>query len=161
MTASDAEEMTLADLLGMADEADREAFQTMCLGYTETWGAPGLRAEIAATYVRQKADDILCFAGASEGIFAANSALLERGDHAIVITPNYQSHEVLPTAICEATGVPLNPEDSWSLDIDRIAAAIRPNTRIVTINFPHNSTGAILPLDRHRALIDLCRKHGI
>ncbi len=161
LTASDAEAMSLADLLNMASDEDREAFQTMWLGYTETWGAPMLRAEIARTYQRQEADDILCFAGASEGIFAANTVLLEPGDHAIVVTPNYQSHETLPTMICEATGVPLDPEDGWSLDIDRIRAAIRPNTRLVTINFPHNPTGAILPLDRYRDLIALCRHHGI
>ena len=86
---------------------------------------------------------------------------LDRDSHAIVVTPNYQSHETLPIAICEATGVPLDPDDGWSLDIDRIAEAIRPNTRLVTINFPHNPTGAILPLDRYMALIALCRKHGI
>lgn len=31
----------------------------------------------------------------------------------------------------------------------------------MTINFPHNPTGASLPLDRYTALIELCRKHGI
>ncbi|MEM7562617.1 MAG: pyridoxal phosphate-dependent aminotransferase, partial [Pseudomonadota bacterium] len=45
--------------------------------------------------------------------------------------------------------------------IDRIADAIKPNTRLITINFPHNPTGAILPIDRYEALIELCRKHGI
>ncbi len=161
LTASDAEAMSLADLLDMAGDEDRDAFQNMWLGYTETWGAPELRAEIAQIYAACSADDVLCFAGASEGIFAANSVLLERGDHAIVVTPNYQSHETLPSMICAATGVPLDPNDDWSLDIDRIKAAIRPNTKLLTINFPHNPTGAILPPDRYRALIDLCRQHGI
>lgn len=87
--------------------------------------------------------------------------ILDRDSHAIVVTPNYQSHETLPVAICQATGIPLDPDDGWSLDIDRVAAAIRPNTRLVTINFPHNPTGAILSLDRYHALIELCRKHGI
>ncbi len=161
MTASDAESMSLDTLLEMATPEDRDAFETMWLGYTETFGAPELRDEIAGTYVGQNSENILCFAGASEGIFAANTVLLDRDSHAIVVTPNYQSHETLPIAICEATGVPLDPEDGWSLDIDRIAAAIRPNTRLVTINFPHNPTGTILPLDRYEALIGLCRKHGI
>ena len=161
MTASDAESISLRDLLAMATPEDREEFEGMWLGYTETCGAPDLRETIAATYADQKASDILCFAGASEGIFAANSVLLDKDSHAIVVTPNYQSHETLPVAICEATGIPLDPEDGWSLDIDRIAAAIRPNTRLVTINFPHNPTGAILPHDRYTALIELCRKHGI
>jgi len=161
MTASDAESMSLPDLLAMASPEDRAGFESMWLGYTETYGAPDLREAIAGTFMRQSADDILCFAGASEGIFAANTVLLEKDSHAIVVTPNYQSHETMPIAICEATGVPLDPNDNWSLDIDRIAAAIRPNTKLVTINFPHNPTGAILPLERYRALIALCRTHGI
>ena len=161
LTASDAESMSLNDLLAMATPEERAAFEGMWLGYTETYGAPDLRAAIAATYKDQAAENILCFAGASEGIFAANNVLLDRDSHAIVVTPNYQSHETLPIAICAATGVPLDPDDGWSLDIDRIADAIQPNTRLVTINFPHNPTGAILPLDRYLALIELCRKHGI
>jgi aspartate/methionine/tyrosine aminotransferase len=161
MTASDAQSMSLRELLALATPAEREAFEGMWLGYTETFGAPDLRAAIAATYAGRTASDILCFAGASEGIFAANTVILDSTSHAIVVTPNYQSHETLPLAICAVTGVPLDPEDNWSLDIDRVAAAIRPNTRLLTINFPHNPTGAILPLDRYQALIELCRKHGI
>ena len=91
----------------------------------------------------------------------ANNVILDPDSHAIVVTPNYQSHETLPLAICETTGVALNPEEGWSLDIDQIAKAIRPNTKLVTINFPHNPTGTILPLDRYNALIALCRTHGI
>ena len=161
LTASDAESMSMRDLLAMATPGQRAAFDDFWLGYTETWGAPDLRAAVAATYTNQTAADILCFAGASEGIFAANQVLLDADSHAIVVTPNYQSHETLPAAICEVTGVPLDPDDRWSLDIDRVAAAIRPNTTLVTINFPHNPTGAILPIDRYRALIELCRRHGI
>ncbi|MFK7745942.1 MAG: aminotransferase class I/II-fold pyridoxal phosphate-dependent enzyme [Roseobacter sp.] len=161
MTASDAQSMSLRDLLNMASDADRDAFEGMWLGYTETFGAPDLRAEIAATYARQSTQNVLCFAGASEGIFAANAVLLDRDSHAIVITPNYQSHETLPLAMCDATGVPLDPDDGWSLDIDRVADAIRPNTKLLTMNFPHNPTGAVLSRDRYDALIALCRHHGI
>jgi aspartate/methionine/tyrosine aminotransferase len=161
MTASDAEAMSMRDLLAMATPEEREAFEGIWLGYTETFGAPDLREAIAKTYASQSASDILCFAGASEGIFAANQVILNQDSHAIVITPNYQSHETLPVAICEATGVPLDPNDNWSLDIDRVADAIRPNTKLVTINFPHNPTGAILPAERYQALVELCRKYGI
>ncbi|MEM9292117.1 MAG: pyridoxal phosphate-dependent aminotransferase [Acidobacteriota bacterium] len=161
MTASDAESMSLPDLLKMATPEEREDFENMWLGYSETFGAPELRETISTLFTDRKADDVLCFAGASEGIFAANTVILDQDSHAIVVTPNYQSHETLPLAICEATGVPLDGDDGWSLDIDRVAGAIQPNTRLVTINFPHNPTGAILPLDRYMALIGLCRKHGI
>lgn len=161
MTASDAESMSMSELLAMATPDERESFENMWLGYTETFGAPELRKTISTLYQKRNADEILCFAGASEGIFAANSVILDKDSHAIVVTPNYQSHETLPLAICEASGVPLNANDDWSLDIDQVADAIRPNTKLVTINFPHNPTGTILPTDRYQALIELCRKHGI
>ncbi len=161
LTASDAESLSMRDLLSMASDEDRDAFEGMWLGYTETFGAPDLREAIAGTYTQQSASNVLCFAGASEGIFAANSVLLDKDAHAIVITPNYQSHETLPLQICEATGVPLDANDGWSLDIDRVAAAIKPNTRLLTMNFPHNPTGAVLSHDRYDALIALCRTHGI
>ncbi|MEM5500083.1 aminotransferase class I/II-fold pyridoxal phosphate-dependent enzyme [Ahrensia kielensis] len=161
MTASDAESMTMRELLDMASDEDRAEFENLWLGYTQTFGAPDLREAIAATYEKQTASDILCFAGASEGIFAANTIILDKDSHAICVTPNYQSHEALPNAIGEVSAVPLDPNDNWSLDIDRMAAAIKPNTKLITINFPHNPTGAILPLDRYQALIELCRKHGI
>ena len=161
MTASDAESLSLSDLLAMASDEEREEFDQLWLGYTETYGAPDLREVIAGLYPECSPSDVLCFAGASEGIFAANKVLLDERSHAIAITPNYQSHESLPLAICETTGVPLDPDDDWSLDIDRIAPAIRPNTRLLTINFPHNPTGALLPADRLQALVELCRKQGI
>ncbi len=161
LTASDAESMSMRELLAMATPEQRAEFDDMWLGYTETWGAPDLREAVGATFAERSAHDVLCFTGASEGIFAANQVLLDRDSHAIVVTPNYQSHETLPQAICDVTGVPLDGDDGWSLDIDRVAAAICPTTKLVTINFPHNPTGAILPLDRYRALIDLCRTHGI
>ncbi|MFK8185984.1 MAG: aminotransferase class I/II-fold pyridoxal phosphate-dependent enzyme [Phormidesmis sp.] len=161
MTASDAESFSLRELLAMADPEDRAQFEEMSLGYTTTFGAPDLREAIASMYSQRQAAEILCFAGASEGIFAANMVILDKNSHAIVVTPNYQSHETLPVTICEATGIPLDPHDGWSLDIDRVADAIQPNTKLVTINFPHNPTGTILPLDRYHALIALCQKHGI
>ncbi len=161
LCASDAESMRLPDLLALASAADRAAFEEMSLGYTETFGAPDLRAAIADSYAAQTPETILCFAGASEGIYAANHAILTPGDHAIVVTPNYQSHETLPLAIGSVTGVPLDEAEGWQLDIDRVAAAVRPDTRLITINFPHNPTGAILSRDRYSALIELCRHHGL
>jgi len=161
MTASDAESLSIRDLLAMATTDEREEFENLWLGYTETFGAPDLREVIAEMYADRNSDEVLCFAGASEGIFAANRVILDRHSHAIAITPNYQSHESLPLAICDTSGVPLDPDDNWSLDIDRIAQAIKPNTRLLTINFPHNPTGANLPLERLEALVALCRKHGI
>ncbi|MPQ67870.1 MULTISPECIES: aminotransferase class I/II-fold pyridoxal phosphate-dependent enzyme [unclassified Pseudomonas] len=161
MTASDAQSLTIKELLALADASDREAFETLSLGYTQTFGAPELLEVIASTYERLVPADLLCFAGAEEGLYVAMHALLDKGDHAIVVTPNYQSSETIPLSLCEVTGVALDPEQGWTLDIDAVAAAIRPNTRLISINFPHNPTGKILERERFDALVDLCRQHGI
>lgn len=161
LTASDAQSLTLRELLDMADPEDAEAFDGLWLGYTQTFGAPDLRDEIARTYETVPADRILCSAGAEEGIYIASHVLLDAGDHAIVVTPNYQAAETVPLSICAVTGVPLDPDAGWDLDLDRVAGAIRPNTRLISINFPHNPTGRIIARDTLDGLVSLCRARGI
>ena len=161
MTASDAESLSVRELLALGGDAALETLLDLRLSYTESYGAPDLRATIAATYETCAAEDILCFAGAEEGLYCFYHALLGPQDHAIVITPDYQSAETVPLALCAVTGVALDPRESWTLHLDEVAAAIRPNTRALYINFPHNPTGKILERDRFDGLIDLCRRHGI
>ncbi len=161
LTASDAQSMSIAALLDYAAPEDRARFLNLHLGYTETFGAHPLRAEISQTYDAIKPENILCFAGAEEAIYVAMKVLLGPDDHCIVVTPNYQAAETIPLSICAVTGVALNENDNWSLDVDLIKAAIRPNTKVISINFPNNPTGAIIPRTTLNAIIDLCRVHGI
>ena len=161
LTASDIESMSINELLALASDQDREKFYNQWLGYTETFGHPELLDEIAGTYETINPGDLLCFAGAEEGIYTAMRVLLNKNDHAIVTVPNYQAAETVPSSICSVTGVALDENDNWSLDIDRVAQEIRPHTKMVSINFPNNPTGAVLDHDRFRALINLCRKHGL
>jgi aspartate/methionine/tyrosine aminotransferase len=161
LTGSDAESMGIAELLALATDDERRAFENLHLGYTETWGSPALREAIASTYDRVGAGDILCFAGAGEGIFVAMQVLLKPGDHAIVLTPNYQSAETVPLSICEVSGVALDATQGWTLDVNGLRDAIRPNTRLVSINFPNNPTGAIPSKETLIELTDLCREKGL
>ncbi len=161
MTASDIESISLSSLLELATPGDREAFEHTWLGYTETFGLPELRQVIASTYETAKPHHVLCFAGAEEGVYTAMRVLLKEKDHVIVIVPNYQAAETIPLDICTVTGVSLDANDNWSLDIDRVKDSIRPNTKLISINFPNNPTGAVLERSRFDALIELCRKSGI
>ena len=165
MTASDLESMTVNDLLSMATEEDRAAFENLWLGYTPTWGSAELRQEIANTYQTINPDEILCLAGAGEGLYALAKCMLTSKDHVIVPTPNYQSAETIPLTICDVTGVPLRANTSkkggWHLDIEDIKAAIRPNTKLISLNFPHNPTGYIMGKEEMDDLIQVCREHGI
>jgi len=160
MTASDAQSITIAQLLDMAN-LPSDALSALALSYTQTWGAPDLRQAIAQTYDTLSADNILCFAGAEEGVYAAMRVLLSPEDHAVVIVPNYQAAETIPLSICAVSGVALDADNHWHLDIDAIAKAIRPNTRLISVCFPNNPTGHILPKDDYKALIDICRAHDL
>jgi aspartate/methionine/tyrosine aminotransferase len=161
LTASDAQTLPVSELLAMADADGRARWESLDLGYTETRGLPALREEIAATYDNAHPDDVLCFAGAEEAIYLAMRTLLESTDHLVVMTPNYQAAETVPLAVCEVTGVPLRPEDGWALDVEAIERALRPNTRMVSVNFPNNPTGAVPPPDVWARLVQLCDDRGI
>jgi aspartate/methionine/tyrosine aminotransferase len=161
LCASDMQSMTLSELLALADAQDRAAWDALYLGYTETWGSPGLRETIAGTYGSVAAAEILTFVGAQEGIFAAMHALLGPDDHAITIIPNYQSVESVPLSICETTGVALDSERGWELDLGELRDAIRPNTRVICINFPHNPTGKVISRGTLDELVSLCRERGV
>jgi len=161
MTASDMESMSLAELMSMAAPEDKSGFEELWLGYTETRGAPDLRRHIAETYDGLSSSNILCLAGAGEGIYAGMRALLSKRDHTVVVVPNYQSAETIPLEICQVSGVALRQEKNWRLDIDDIEAALRPNTRLISINFPHNPTGALIPREDLDALVGLCRMKGL
>ena len=161
MTASDVESMSVHQLLGLAGNTAPDVLENIWLGYTETWGAPELRHSIASTYKHMDAENILCFAGAEEGVYAAMRVLLSKDDHAIVVVPNYQAAETIPLDICAVTGVPLDPDNEWRLDLDAVRQSIRPNTKLISINFPNNPTGAIMPGDDYAELIAVCRKHGL
>lgn len=162
LCASDLETYSMNEILHMADERDLNLWNNLTLGYNETEGHPLLREEISKIYGKgfsQK--EILCFAGAEEGIFCMFHTLLNPEDHAIVITPCYQSLESLPATICNTTKIQLEYQREWELDIDEIADAIQPNTKLLVINFPHNPTGALITREIQCTLVELARKHDL
>jgi len=160
LCASDVEGWPMEELLMLADDEMRERWTTLRLGYTESLGHPLLRTEIASLYERTTPDDIITFSGAEEGIFLAMHARLTPGDHAVVMWPSYQSlAEVARGVGAEVTLVRLDPAD-WSLDPDDVRRAMRPNTRAIVVNFPHNPTGALLSRDRYEALVAIAEQHG-
>ena len=59
------------------------------------------------------------------------------------------------------TGVALRDEDGWALDVDAVERALRPNTQLVSVNFPNNPTGAVPELEAWQRLVRLCDDRGI
>ena len=161
LAASDMATLRLDELLALADADGRAAWDALPLGYTPTFGTPALREAIAATYSGIRADDVIAFTGAEEGIWCAVHASMRPGDHAVVVIPCYQSSEEIPRSIGPVTGVPLRWRDGWALDLDELRDALRPGTSLVIVNFPHNPTGHVISEDDFRALVALTEARGI
>ncbi len=144
LCASDVEGYGMADLMALADDEARGLWDGLRLGYTESSGHPLLRTEIAGLYDEIQPDDVLVFAGAEEAIFCLANVLLGPGDHAVVTWPGYQSlYEVGRAAGADITLHELSENERWDLDVERLFAALRPETRLGVVNVPHNPTGML------------------
>ncbi len=162
LCASDVESLRMDELLAMAAEEERALWDTLALGYTESAGHPLLRAEIAGLYDDIAPEQVLVFSGAEEAVFVLVSALLGPGDHALVTWPAYQSlHEVARASGADVTPLPLAEERGWQLDPSAVRRALRPNTRLLIVNFPHNPTGALLGRDAFGELVGIAEEAGI
>jgi aspartate/methionine/tyrosine aminotransferase len=163
LCCSDAESFAMSEIIGMASLEDRDLWNNVRLGYTEVPGMPALRKTIAqGLYPGLDAENILMFAGAEEGIFCALHTLIEEGDHVIVLTPCYQSLIEIPRSKgADITEIQLKEENDWRIDLCAIEDAIRPKTKCIVINFPHNPTGQVIEEEELKGLIDICQDKGI
>ncbi len=161
LCASDCEALTIGDLLALEPGA-AERFQQHWLGYTESQGAPGLRQEIARIYTTLQPEQVLVHSGAEEAIFLFMHAALQPGDHVIVHSPCYQSlAEVARGMGCQVTewrGVEAN---GWALDLDDLNRGLRPNTRVIVVNTPHNPTGLLISPADYRHIHAVAQQRGI
>lgn len=155
---SDTESFPMSEIVQIADEECKKLWNSLYLSYTEPCGYPLLLEEISKQYDGKiTKDNIFCFAGAQEGIYATCHCLLEPQDHVIVITPCYQSLESIPNSMSQVTHVDLSYDQQWKLDLNKVKEAIRPNTKLLIINFPHNPTGALITDLEQQELIKLAR----
>lgn len=161
LSASDSETLSLSTLLALATPEARDGWKTLHLGYTDPRGGIELRAAVAARHRVLEADDILCCCGAQEAVTCVLKALLPPASHAVLLLPIYQPSEMVLTSLCAVTGLALREEEDWQPDPDRIEAALRPETRLVMMNFPNSPTGASVDPDRLEALVALCRRRGV
>jgi aspartate/methionine/tyrosine aminotransferase len=161
LSSSDSESRTIADLLSFEPSA-QDAFLNQWCGYTESLGSPSLRETIAAIYKQVHAPDVLVVAAAEEAIFIFYHALVGLSDHVIVETPCYES----ALTVAKSTGAQVSewrrkPENNWAHDLAALESLIRPNTRSIYINTPHNPTGLLMPLPVLQKVLQLASRTGI
>ena len=161
LSSSDCESRTIGELLELEPDAHGRLLETWCR-YTEPPGGPALRQAIASLYERTSAEEVVATSCAEEGIFLLYHALLRPGDHVIVETPCYES----ALQVARSTGAEVSQwrrryEDGWAHDLDALAGLIRPATRLLYLNQPHNPTGTLMARPVFEHVIGLARAHGL
>jgi aspartate/methionine/tyrosine aminotransferase len=151
-------------------EAAKAALDAGDTFYLPNLGLPALRESLAA-YVGR-----LHGAGASIGaarigvtssgvtaLMLAAQALVSPGDRVVAVVPLWPNLTAIASVLgARVDTVPLSVADGrWRLDVERLLAALTPDTRLLMINSPGNPTGWVMPAEAVRAVREHCRRHGI
>ena len=161
LSSSDCESRTIGELLALEPDAHVRLLDQRC-DYTESLGAPELRRAITTLYDTTEPDDVVVASCAEEGIFVVYHALLGPGDHAIVETPCYES----ALQLARSTGAEVSEwrrsyADGWAHDLDALRRLLRPETRVLYVNQPHNPTGTLMNAATFTEVVELARAHGL
>jgi N-succinyldiaminopimelate aminotransferase len=159
---------------GPPDHVVAAAHAALDAGHHQYAPGPGigsLRHAIADHQVRfhgqpvDAATEVTVTFGATEAITAAVLALCDPGDEVVVLDPVYDSYTAnIAMAAAVEVRVPIDPpagERGWHLDLDRLAAAITPRTRLLLLNTPHNPTGLVLTTAELDQVAALCVEHDL
>jgi len=97
------------------------------------------------------ADHIVMTSGAGGALNVIFKAILDEGDEVLVPKPYFVEYDFY---VDNHGGVlrPVETNPDFSLDLDKIAAAITPKTRAIILNSPNNPTGRIYPEETVREL---------
>lgn len=128
------------------------------LFYNEHKGSPSLRELVVADEPSLNKDNVLITGGAAGALFIIATSQLNREDHLIVVKPNYATNLETPRAIgCDISFVHVALESGFQLDISTVSAAVRPNTRMISVTAPHNPTGTIMSRSTLEGLVKLSK----
>lgn len=173
-SSSDCDGFPMEYILNCADSEEKKLWNNLTLGYTESYGSPTLRESIATQYQTISADNVVV-ASPGELNFITMNLLVKEGDHAIVISPSYQSL----SEVIRATGAEISfwkpsnstiesdstdeakSRNSWKYDIDELEALVQPNTKLIVINFPLNPTGSYLSPKELERVVEIAENHNL
>jgi len=130
-------------------------------------GVPELRLAVAAHQERfyglsyDPDTEVLVTAGATEAIAASLLALCETGDEVIALEPYYDSYAAcIAMAGAVRRPITLRPP-TFTPDLDALADAINPRTRLILLNTPHNPTGTVLDAAQLAEIARLAVEHDL
>ncbi|NND04008.1 MAG: aminotransferase class I/II-fold pyridoxal phosphate-dependent enzyme [Acidimicrobiia bacterium] len=130
-------------------------------------GEPELLSVLANRYRKRTGrdigpDQVTFFPGSHTALYALCQALLEAGDHIMVPEPFYAAYEgIIRASRAEIDYVPLRPDTHFHLQVEDLEAALRPESKVLLLNNPHNPTGSVLAPTVIREVADFCARHDL
>jgi aspartate/methionine/tyrosine aminotransferase len=132
------------------------------LSYGDHRGYPKLRNAIAEEAKDIRSDQVLISTGAAGSLFIINTSLLNQKDHTVLLHPNYVANLESPRAIgCEIDYLRLSKEEKFKIDLGKLEDLIKPNTRLISLTYPQNPTGAVLTESELNEIISIVESKGI
>lgn len=127
-----------------------------------------LRVSVAAWVRRRFAvapdpdTQVLLLVGSQEGTAHFPLAVLEPGDHALLLDPGYPSHlGGLQLASARIQRLPLRPEDGWRPPFASLSHGERESLRLMVFGFPHNPTATVGEQDWLDEAMAMASRHDI
>ena len=105
--------------------------------------------------------EVTIIASASEGLYAAISALVHPGDEVIYFEPSFDSYApIVRLQGAKPVAIKLSPED-FRIDWGLVRAAVTPRTRMIIVNTPHNPSATVFDDDDIARLTALVKDTNI
>ncbi|WP_456824955.1 pyridoxal phosphate-dependent aminotransferase [Cellulomonas sp. P5_E12] len=136
------------------------------LGYTESMGAPPMRAAIAQHYrdwysVEVDPRRVAVTTGSSGGFLLAFLAAFDVGDRVALAVPGYPAYANILSALgCEVVVVPCGPETRYQPTVAQLEA-LDPPVEGLVIASPANPTGTMIDATELAAIAGWCGDHGV
>lgn len=152
---------------GFIRDAASRALASGATFYTHNLGIAPLRQALAEYATRlhgpTTAGQVVVTSAGVNALMLAAQLVAGPGDHVVAVTPLWPNLVEIPRilgATVETVTLDYGAH-GWTLDVDKLLAALRPGTRAVMINSPNNPTGWVMPRAAQQAVLDHCRRHGI
>jgi aspartate aminotransferase len=134
--------------------------------YTQTQGTAVLRKALAQQchdefgWANAHQRDYLVTSGVSGGLLLALLTTVEPGDEVLFTDPYFVMYSHLVN-LAGGVPVPVETYDDFRPDVNRLAEAITPRTRLLILNSPGNPTGVVYTEAELRAIAELAARHDL
>ncbi len=152
--------MTLGELLAM-DGKSPDALGDVDFDYPQANGTVELRRNIAQCYPGAGPDNVLITVGAAEANYLTIHTLLDPGDEAVIMMPNYmQVWGVAKNHGLRVKTFNLLEAEGWAPDLAELERVVGPETKLVAVCNPNNPTGRIMTEAEMSAVVATAERVG-